>query len=1021
MYCCVAAGLSIGAILPAGAEDSAPLRAMFAQPPREYTTSPLWVWNDMLTEDEVIASLRDLASQGLRQVFVHPRPGLMTPYLSEDWFRLWKATLAEAEKLDMNVWIYDENSYPSGFAGGFVPEAMPESHGLGLDIHKAKQPGIADDNTLAVFKVDKAKVKDVTKAVRKGKDMPEGQYFVATLRKSKSSPWFGGKNYVDLLHPGVTQKFLEITLDAYAREIGGQFGKRMPGSFTDEPHLAPAGGLHWTPDLPEYFQKRWGYSLIGNLPGLVEEVGDWKRVRHDYFQSLLELFIERWAKPYYEYCAKHNIEFTGHYWEHEWPNCGSAPDNMAMQAWQQRPGIDILFNQYNEGCHAQFGNVRAVMELGSSSSQLGHTRTLCETYGGSGWDMRFEDLKRIGDWVSVLGVNTINEHLSHITLRGARKRDYPIVFSYHAFWWDAYHIMESYFTRLSAALSHGTRSYDTLILEPTTTVWMYQGTGEEQRNKVGDAFQRLVTACAQAPVEFDLGCEEIIADNGAVDGKSFVVGKCRYSTVVLPPFTENLNAKTWDLIEAFAKAGGKIISCSDTPPALLDGQPTERGKALAAAQGWKVVSADALPAAVQGAAFRIQRAEGDAGILYHQRRSMADGDLLFLVNTSIEKPAAGTIVAPAKSVEKWNLDSGTMAPYSWADSDQGIKAEFALPPCGSLLLFLSNKPGEKATPAPEAKPEVLAASAMQIARADANTLILDFMDVTAGGETKEGLLFKRAAEFLFQKNGLEHDPWDHAVQFGDELIKKTFPADSPFEATYRFNIDGAVPASLDIVIERPDLYTITCNGKPVSWDGKSWWLDRAFGKMNVRDAAVVGENKVTLKASQFTMFHELEPAYVLGDFALKATDKGFTIVGPQDLKVGSWKEQGLPLYGNRVTYTSEFKVAHISGTYSVALPDWYGAVAKITVNGKEAGYIYCKPNECDVTKLVIPGKNKIEVAVFGTPKNTLGPHHGNPPLGIASPGAFADVKDPGPPPGNEYSTIGYGLFAPFELRHCAAK
>ncbi|MGP0062421.1 MAG: DUF1553 domain-containing protein, partial [Isosphaeraceae bacterium] len=70
--------------------------------------------------------------------WVHPRPGLMTPYLSADWFRLWKAALAEAEKLDMNLWIYDENSYPSGFAGGLVPEAMPESRGRGLVLKEVR-------------------------------------------------------------------------------------------------------------------------------------------------------------------------------------------------------------------------------------------------------------------------------------------------------------------------------------------------------------------------------------------------------------------------------------------------------------------------------------------------------------------------------------------------------------------------------------------------------------------------------------------------------------------------------------------------------------------------------------------------------------------------------------------------------------------------------------------------------------------------------------------------------------------
>jgi hypothetical protein len=81
----------------------------------------------------------------------------------------------------------------------------------------------------------------------------------------------------------VTEKFLEITMEAYRREIGGQFGKHCPGVFTDEPQIRPAGGLPWTDHLPDEFQKRWGYSLIDQLPSLAQPLGDWKRVRHNYF------------------------------------------------------------------------------------------------------------------------------------------------------------------------------------------------------------------------------------------------------------------------------------------------------------------------------------------------------------------------------------------------------------------------------------------------------------------------------------------------------------------------------------------------------------------------------------------------------------------------------------------------------------------------------------------------------------------------------------------------------------------
>jgi len=65
------------------AADSATIKVQWANPPRQYSPAPLWVWNDLLTEEMVISSLRDLAGQKVRQAFVHPRPGLMTPYLSK--------------------------------------------------------------------------------------------------------------------------------------------------------------------------------------------------------------------------------------------------------------------------------------------------------------------------------------------------------------------------------------------------------------------------------------------------------------------------------------------------------------------------------------------------------------------------------------------------------------------------------------------------------------------------------------------------------------------------------------------------------------------------------------------------------------------------------------------------------------------------------------------------------------------------------------------------------------------------
>jgi hypothetical protein len=248
------------------------VKRTFAKPSREYSSGPLWVWNDRLTPEQIRSTIRDMASQQVKQVYVHPRPGLMTPYLSDEWFALWNVALDEAAKLDMNVWIYDENSYPSGFAGGFVPELMPESRGMGLSIKEAAEAPKWDNDLVAAHRVVGDGVEDVTAKVRDGGDAGSGPFLVSTIVRSGNSGWHGDRCYVNLITPGVTEKFLEVTLGAYDKHVAAQYGKRIPGVFTDEPNIRPAGGFPWCPDLPEQFRKQWGYDLVAALPGLVREV-----------------------------------------------------------------------------------------------------------------------------------------------------------------------------------------------------------------------------------------------------------------------------------------------------------------------------------------------------------------------------------------------------------------------------------------------------------------------------------------------------------------------------------------------------------------------------------------------------------------------------------------------------------------------------------------------------------------------------------------------------------------------------
>jgi hypothetical protein len=124
----------------------------FRDPPAAYRSTPLWVWNDRITRLQIEEQLRDFKSHGIGGVFIHPRPGLITPYLSEEWLDLCKHAVSVGKELGMKIWIYDENSYPSGFAGGHVPAAMPDAVRSGLKmVHASALPSRFDQTPLVVL------------------------------------------------------------------------------------------------------------------------------------------------------------------------------------------------------------------------------------------------------------------------------------------------------------------------------------------------------------------------------------------------------------------------------------------------------------------------------------------------------------------------------------------------------------------------------------------------------------------------------------------------------------------------------------------------------------------------------------------------------------------------------------------------------------------------------------------------------------------------------------------------------
>jgi hypothetical protein len=1004
--------------------DFTTLSSQFMEPAREYTTAPFFVWNAEITKGEIDSFMTGFKNAGSSQVFIHPRPGLITEYLSEQWFELFQYAVEKGKELGMNVWIYDENSYPSGFAGGHVPDEMPESFNQGQGLRMTKVETLPDtcNKYYLCLKEENGGFTDITTSLsaEKGKT---GKYLLFSKTYYGKSDWFGGFSYVDLLYPGVTQKFIELTMSGYEKNLGTEFGKTIPGTFTDEPEISSPGGIRWTPDLFEVFMKQWKYDLKTQLPSLYEEVGDWKKIRHNYTQTLLQLFIDRWAKPWNTYCEEKGLKFTGHYWEHEWPNMRQGGDNMAMYAWHQVPAIDMLFNQWNDSISkAQFGNVRAVKELASAANQTGRQRKLSETYGGSGWDLTFTDMKRNGDWEYALGVNLMNQHLTYFTLAGARKYDYPPSFDYHEPWWNSYKYLNDHYARLSMALSSGRQINDILIIEPTTTAWLYDSyVKRSQKNtEIGQSFQSLVTKLEKSQVEYDLGSENIIKDMGSVAGNKFVIGECSYSRVVIPPSTENLDLSTFKLLKKFVSKGGTLVAFSI--PTLIDGSVSTPLKEFFSKKSENVIIIDQLTPEVIAKYFAdkiITFETVRGGALYHHRRILTDGQILFLANSSLTESINGSVETNGKDAVEMNTLSGEIYGYENMQNGDKISLSYSIPPAGSLLLFIpESKKMEYPIPSKtkELNP-VPASSPLAVTRNEENAMMIDFCDILTGNELTKDLHTYNAADKIYKFHGFKNgNPWNTSVQFKTNIVERdTFGVNTGFSATYHFTVKGKFNFStMKAVVERPNLWTVTVNGTEVKPEEGKWWLDRSFGVFHVGTIVKQGDNTITLKTSPMKIHAEVEPVYLVGDFSVKPAEKGWTVEAPSSgYNVGSWKNQGLPFYSWGITYSREFNVETSTGTWKVSLGNWNGTVAEVYVNGQPATSIAFPPYISDITGLIKPGMNKIDVKIIGSLKNLLGPHYNNLKPGFVSPGSWRNVKSH--PAGADYQLLDYGLMDDFVL------
>ena len=1008
----------------------------FASPSAAYRGKPFWAWNGKLDEAELRRQVRVMKQMGLGGAFMHSRVGLATPYLSEEWFHLTNAVIDECKKQGMEGWLYDEDRWPSGAAGGLVtrnPKYRQKRLRLEVD-RDGKAPKGPD--VVAAFAAEMAGEEvSETRRLRKGRKAGKGEATLVFRRcLAEPSDWYNGQTYLDTMSHEAVRRFIKVTHEAYARRCGREFGNTVPGIFTDEPNhgatlhawnidqIRTSGGeVPWTDALPKVFRKRYGYDLLDHLPEVFFDVAGEKvsRSRYHFHDCMAFLFVDAFARQIGEWCDKHKLLHTGHVLSESPLSANASVCSTAMRFYEhmQAPGIDILTKQIRE--------LDTAKACASVARQCGRKWVLSELYGVTGWEFSFADHKLIGDWQAALGVNLRCQHLSWYTMEGDAKRDYPASILHQSPWWEAYRAVEDYFSRVHVLMTQGEPVRDILMIHPMESVWVRCRAGwlgTEDVKQLDTRIQRLRDWLLDANLDFDYGDEEMMARLAKVhkgNGQPTLdVGKAHYTTIVVPPLLTIRNS-TLGLLRRFARAGGRVLFVGE-PPRYVDAEPSDDAAAMASAFASVPFLARPVVSALEAArTISILSDKGGqfAPALYQLRRDERK-QYLFVCTRSESKDSGPLTVrlARGKSVEEWDPHSGQRCLADYEAENDHITIRTDLPGCGSRLFVIRDTPS-KLMPRPETKSRRsrrLRPDTWDILLNEPNVLVLDRAEYrTDRGKwqpqaevLKLDAAIREAAGFI-RRGGQRLQPWATPPS-----TKK--PIDLELRSSFEV---AAVPSGrLALAIERPEKFSVEINGQPVPTDARNgWWVDRCIETIPLDCSLLrLGTNELRLNTA-YGELDNLEAAFMLGDFGVRLDGPDPVVIArPNTLRTGNWVKQGLPFYSGSVTYCAPIHYAPAKGErVAIQIPRYAAACVRVLVDGQPAGTIAWPPHEADITPLLNGSKQELGIQVIASRRNSFGPLHRVPADGVPTgPMSFATS---GAAWTDDYSLVPYGLLAPPNL------
>lgn len=1016
----------------------------FKNPGVQWRGKPFWSWNGELDKDELIHQSHVLGEMGFGGYFMHSRSGLITEYLGDEWFDLINSTADAGEKEGLEVWLYDEDRWPSGSAGGKVTED-PQYRMKSLTLFETPpEQFVWNDEVIAAFAAlvaeDGLTIPEY-RALGKEDDPAEvlaslsgeGEQKILVFRIVPDAPHsnYNGNTYIDTMSYAAVEKFIEMTHEEYKKRCGDRIGRSIKGIFTDEPHrgyvmnsLRIRDGIRscsmpWTDDLFDEFSERYGYDVRPILPELFYRLNGEKfnKTRMNYIDLTCNLFNERFAVPVNEWCEKNNMIFTGHVLHENTMASQTIPNGSLMRFYQNMgyPGIDVLTDK--ETCYW------VVKQLSSVCRQMNKPWMLSELYGCTGWELPLRQHKIVGDWQALFGINVRCPHLSWYTMEGESKRDYPASISYQSPYWQDYDFVESYFARFGMMLTQGRAGCDVLVLNPIESVWglahigwaNWVSSNDADVNALEAIYEKTFHELADHRIDFDYGEEQIMSENHHFDYDQnhiqlLFVGEACYRIVVVSGML-TMRSSTYDILKNFLTSGGRVIFAGDLP-AYIDGKPSDACRELLSYNGAVQVALEEVSETIRNLRKDLPDSEGvrvDAGEkVFLQTRQMCTTHIAALLNTDTENAAKNVTVHFFSNdnyqAQVWEPETGRRYALPAVpekndlkeNGDMGMAVTVSLKAAGSMILVFTHEIEDLAEwkPVPETVTGTLTDGEYAYELDEPNVCVLDYtrMKFEDDAEFSELDEVLRIDNKLRDRLGIERrggemlQPWFAKMKYKVPYGKLTLE--------YPFYIDVTPEGEIWLAGERPEQQEYYCNGvRLTNTDPHDWWVDNAFKKMKIPEGALKnGENIITV-VTDFKRTTNIEAVYLLGQFGVIAKAGASRLVEmPETLSLTDMTERNLPFYSGRATLVIpesvyEPLIDKNAGKILVKIPSGTGTLVSVEACGQKHAIAW-EPWTADVTDAVKSGED-IRITLVNSRRNSFGPLHCVPTIQYAyGPGNF---------------------------------